>query len=75
MQNSCMFYTNFYCKISKGILVSKKQGNKPLFFLCSKNRERTENTLFFNTQVAKRSVLVEEKLESFLDNSEVIMHE
>jgi hypothetical protein len=31
--------------------------------------------LFFNTQVAKRSVLAEEKLESFLDNSEVIMHE
>jgi hypothetical protein len=30
---------------------------------------------FFNAQVAKRSVLIEEKLLSFLDKSEVIMHE
>lgn len=47
-----------------------------LRFFISKNMSKNMYVfLFFNTQVAKRSVLAEEKLESFLDNSEVIMHE
>lgn len=45
------------------------------FFFSLQKKVTTQHFLFFNTQVAKRSVLVEEKLESFLDNSEVIMHE